>query len=76
MAQCLGMSPSVFASCASVADAPSATFSPTEAAYRLYIGPVGQSWPRGTGSVGDSVGEGTRPWTMYRRCACIATMAV
>ena len=26
--------------------------------YRLYIGPVGQSWPRGAGSVGDSVGEG------------------
>jgi hypothetical protein len=22
--------------------------------------PVGQSWPRGTGSVGDSVGEGAR----------------
>ena len=22
------------------------------AVYRLYIGPVGQSWPRGTGSVG------------------------
>jgi len=30
---------------------PSPTLSPTD--------PVGQSWPRGTGSVGDSVGEGT-----------------
>ena len=28
------------------------------AVYRLYIGPVGQSWPWGTRSVGDSVGEG------------------
>jgi len=38
---------------------------PVGQSYRLLAlcpaptGPVGQSWPRGTGSVGDSVGEGT-----------------
>ena len=40
------------------AHTPSPTLSPTDPVPRAPTDPVGQSWPRGTESVGDSVGEG------------------